>query len=204
MPNFTEEESALVKGSYDYLGLNHYGSYYARQTYQVGRDYSNDHRVEYSSYNGTGHLIGPFAQSTWLNVYPIGFRKLLNWISDRYNNTKIYVFENGVSVPGETQLPIDQAVHDQFRVDFYKGYINALLEAVYIDQVNIGGYFAWSLMDNFEWADGYNVRFGMVYVDYNNNQTRHIKDSAYWYSLFIQEQAAAKQTRLHEFDSLIQ
>jgi len=51
-------------------------------------------------------------------------RGLLNWIADRYNNTKMYVFENGVSVPGENDLPIDEAVHDTFRVNFYKDYIN--------------------------------------------------------------------------------
>ena len=55
------------------------------------------------------------------------------------------------------------------------------------DGVNVVGYFAWSLMDNFEWADGYSVRFGLVYVDYNNNQTRYIKDSAKWFSKMIQK-----------------
>ena len=49
---------------------------------------------------------------------------------------------------------------------------------------NLQGYFAWSLMDNFEWTDGYSIRFGMVYVDYANNQKRYVKDSLIWYSQF--------------------
>jgi len=57
-----------------------------------------------------------------------------------------------------------------------------LRDAITLDGVNVVAYFAWSLMDNFEWDDGYNVRFGMVYVDYKNNQARYVKDSILWYS----------------------
>jgi beta-glucosidase len=115
LPTFTEEESKLVKGSFDYLGLNHYTSKYVRYTGLVGRDYSDDGRFVTSATNKTGDLIGPTAQSDWLNVYPIGLRKILNWIDKRYSHMPIYVFENGVSVPGETLLPIDEAIHDDFR-----------------------------------------------------------------------------------------
>ena len=62
-----------------------------------------------------------------------------------------------------------------------------MLNAVNEDGVQCKGYFAWSLMDNFEWCDGYTVRFGMIYIDYDNNQTRYIKDSAKWYSNFTTE-----------------
>jgi beta-glucosidase/6-phospho-beta-glucosidase/beta-galactosidase len=67
-------------------------------------------------------------------------------------------------------------------------------KAITEDGVNVGGYFAWSFMDNFEWGDGYNTRFGMIYVDYLT-QIRHVKDSAKWYSEFIKamSQEAEKQ-----------
>jgi beta-glucosidase len=97
----------------------------------------------------------------------------------------IYIFENGVSVPGETEKPIADAIHDQFRIDFYKGYIQAVIDSVLIDGVNVRGYFGWSLLDNFEWADGYSTRFGLTYVDYKDSQRRYIKDSFRWYSAFI-------------------
>jgi len=137
--------------------------------------------IEAGSYNKTGNLIGPFAESQWLNVYPKGFRGLLNWINNRYNGTKIYCFENGVSVPHENEQALEVALHDKFRVDFYKDYIHEMEKAIHQDKVNIQGYFAWSLMDNFEWNNGYSVRFGLIYVDYKNNQTRHKKDSFYWF-----------------------
>jgi len=96
------------------------------------------------------------------------------------------VFENGVSVPNENSMTLYEAVRDTFRVNFYKSYIQNLIDASTIDGVNVMGYFAWSLMDNFEWTDGYSVRFGMTYVDYKNNRTRYPKDSLFWYSKFVQ------------------
>jgi len=81
-------------------------------------------------------------------------------------------------------MPISEAVHDTFRVNFYKDYIKSLIDAITLDGINVKGYFGWSLMDNFEWADGYSVRFGMTYVDYKDNQKRYIKDSLIWYSSF--------------------
>ncbi len=95
------------------------------------------------------------------------------------------MFENGVSVPKENDMPIQEALKDSFRIEFYKGYIQSVIDSVVKDGVDVRGYFAWSLMDNFEWADGYSVRFGLTYVDYKNNQTRYIKDSYKWYSNFI-------------------
>jgi beta-glucosidase len=83
-------------------------------------------------------------------------------------------------------MTIADAVHDTFRVDYYKGYIKNLRDAITFDGVDVGAYFAWSMMDNFEWCDGYSVRFGMVYVDYKrDDKPRYLKDSLFWYSQFI-------------------
>jgi len=92
----------MIKGSYDFLGLNHYTSKYIHYTGDIGRDYGSDGRYWESATNINGDLIGPYADSSWLNVYPPGLRKLLNWIDERYDHLPIYVFENGVSVPGES------------------------------------------------------------------------------------------------------
>ena len=90
-----------------------------------------------------------------------------------------------MSVPGETKLPIQLALQDNFRTNYYRDYIGAMESAISADGVDVRGYFAWSLVDNFEWTNGYSVRFGMVFIDYEDNQTRYIKDSAHWYSEFI-------------------
>jgi beta-glucosidase len=165
LPSFTEEESAMLKGSYDFIGLNHYTSNYAMNDPTS----SSDQKTRGTVVDIDGKLIGPQAESGWLFVYPPGMRGLLNWIDSRYNHAKIYIFENGVSVPHENDMPISEAIHDTFRVNYYKGYIKNAIDAMTIDGVNLGGYFGWSLMDNFEWADGYSTRFGMTYVDYNDN-----------------------------------
>mmetsp|Transcript_19778 Transcript_19778/g.14514 ORF Transcript_19778/g.14514 Transcript_19778/m.14514 type:complete len:129 (-) Transcript_19778:262-648(-) len=119
LPTFTDEESELMKGSFDFLGLNHYSSKYVHHTGEIGKDYSSDGRYWISAYNKEGDLIGPFAESTWLNVVPNGIRDLLNWIDKRYNHQPVFIFENGCSAPGENDLPIEEAIHDDFRVNFY-------------------------------------------------------------------------------------
>ena len=184
LPKFTPEEQELLKGSYDYLGLNHYYTYYIHRDYDQGRDYGSDSQIWTSPYNKTNHLIGPFADSSWLNVYPQGIKSLLQWIDSRYNGDKIYVFENGVSVPHEWDKTIEEALKDQFRQDYYSSYLSQVSKA-YKSGVNIHAWFAWSIIDNFEWTAGYYVRFGMVYIDYDHDQKRYIKDSAKWYSDYI-------------------
>ena len=187
LPAFTDDEKQMLKeGGVDFIGVNHYTSSYAKKGTVVLNNWYSDKGVDTSDKNATGYLIGPYAESNWLRVVPSGIRDLVNWIADRYTDAPIIIFENGVSVPKENTFPIAQAVHDQFRVNYYKGYIKNLIDAITLDGINVTGYFAWSFMDNFEWADGYSVRFGMTYVDYDNGQQRWLKDSAIWYSKFIQ------------------
>lgn len=71
----------------------------------------------------------------------------------------------------------DEILDDEFRANYFRGYIAALADAVK-DGVDVRGYMAWSLMDNFEWAEGYETRFGVTYVDYEGGQKRYPKKSA--------------------------
>ena len=82
-------------------------------------------------------------------------------------------------------VSLDGKIHDPNRIDFLNRYLNELEKAT-DDGVNVGGYFLWSFMDNFEWGYGYSSRFGIVYVDYPT-QERIIKDSGYWYKNWINE-----------------
>ena len=87
------------------------------------------------------------AASSWLKVAPFGLRRLVNWLQTNYK-MPIYVTENGFS-------DYVGNIDDLQRIYYYKHYINQLLKAVKIDGVDVRGYYAWSLMDNFEWARGY-------------------------------------------------
>ncbi len=185
LPNFTEAQSQMLKGSYDFIGINYYTSKYVKYTGIPGNSSQNDARLYETPTNVNGHLIGPYADSSWLNVYAPGFRDTINWFHKRYNHPLMYVFENGVSCPGESTLPVEQALNDTFRVNYLRDHIAQMVLAIISDKVNVQGYFSWSIIDNFEWTDGYGVRFGMTYIDYENGLTRYPKNSAKWYSLLI-------------------
>jgi beta-glucosidase len=94
---------------------------------------------------------------------------------------KIIVTEGGASF--KDQL-VNGAVHDHKRIDYFNSYLSAMFRAKK-DGVNIGGYFAWTLTDNFEWTEGYLSRFGLVHVDFHT-QLRTIKDSGYWFRDFLE------------------
>jgi len=176
----------LLNGSWDYFGLNHYTSGYAQNNPKPdpAGGWNTDQQVNVLQYRN-GQVIGPPADSSWLYVVPWGMRKILHWVADRYGNPPIYITENGVDVPNESSMPLPAVLHDQFRIDYYTQYLSNVSQAI-TEGVNVKGYFAWSFMDNFEWADGYTKRFGLHYVDYNNNLTRYAKDSALWFSALIQ------------------
>ena len=99
-----------------------------------------------------------------------------------YHWEPIYITENGMSCHDVVSL--DGKVHDPNRIDFLARYLHELKRAA--EEIDLRGYFQWSLMDNFEWAKGYSERFGLVYVDFRT-QKRILKDSAYWYRDMIQD-----------------
>jgi beta-glucosidase/6-phospho-beta-glucosidase/beta-galactosidase len=136
----------------------------------------------------------PQAQSSWLYGSGWGFRKLLNWVHNRYNGPEIYVTEGGWSLDADTAAA---GVQDGERTMYYANYTAEMLNAINIDSINVKGYYAWSLMDNFEWEKGFTERFGVVYNDYAfgfdpnapqnqenqptaDNQVRTRKDSSCW------------------------
>jgi len=98
------------------------------------------------------------------------------FIHERYG-LPLYITENGLS--STDWVALDGAVHDPQRIDFLARYLHELKRAI-ADGVPVGGYFQWSILDNFEWAEGYKQRFGLVHVDYETFQ-RTPKDSFHWY-----------------------
>ena len=108
------------------------------------------------------------------------------FLAERYK-LPIVITENGLSVTDNISL--DGRVHDPQRIDFLQRYLLALQRAVR-DGIDVRGYFHWSIMDNFEWAEGYKHRFGLVHIDYET-QKRTIKESARWYREVIRTNGAA-------------
>lgn len=113
-------------------------------------------------------------------VYPEGIYKILKQFAAYPGVKKIFVTENGCAFPDEV---VNGKVIDIKRVDFYQRYLKEVLRAKK-DGVNIGGYFSWTLLDNFEWSEGFKPRFGLVHVDFKT-QKRIIKDSGYWFRDFL-------------------
>lgn len=178
LPKFTPEEQAMIMGSSDFLGLNHYSSMLVEDAsagLREGNVYENAGLAADQMINLHHDPRWKKTAMGW-NVVPDGCRKLLEWINNRYEGVEIVITENGGAF--DDQL-IDGKVLDQDRLDYYEGYIGACHQAIQ-NGVNLTGYFAWSFMDNFEWASGYSKRFGLHYVDYNTLQ-RIPKASAIWY-----------------------
>ncbi len=157
-PDIHQDDMALISQPIDFLGIN----FYTRVRYQA-----SEHQLfEEVRVDGVARTdIG------W-EIYPQAFTDLLVDLNTRYQLPPVYITENGASIDDEI---IDGQVNDVRRIDYYNQHLNALHNAI-VQGVNVCGYFAWSLMDNFEWAEGYLKRFGIVYVDYPT-QTRTVKAS---------------------------
>ncbi len=112
-------------------------------------------------------------------VDPEGMYKIIKQFA-KYPIKEIVISENGAAFPDHL---IDGRVHDQQRIDFYKRYLQNILKAKN-EGFNVTGYFAWTFIDNFEWAEGIRPRFGLVYNDLST-QKRTIKDSGYWFRDFL-------------------
>ena len=164
-PEILEGDLELISQSIDYLGIN----FYTRQVYKA-------HPADiYEPISPTG----PLTDMGW-EIYPQSFTDLLVSLNKTYTLPPIYITENGAAMPDTYN---NGEVNDLDRLSYYNTHLNAVHNA--IEQgVVIHGYFAWSLMDNFEWAEGYLKRFGIVYVDYKTQQ-RTIKNSGLAYKELI-------------------
>lgn len=183
LPKFSEEEKQEVLGSSDFFGLNHYTSMLASEPKE------DDKLV--SDIAGNGGMIDdqkvalsndPTWEKTHMqwNIVPEGCGDLLKWIAARYDNPIIYITENGCACDEPTEEAAD---NDLMRKNYYESYLRESRKAIEAG-VDLRGYFAWSLMDNFEWSFGYNRRFGMCRVDYETLE-RKPKMSARWLSQTI-------------------
>ena len=164
VPEIEPGDMELISRPTDFMGLNYYNPDYV------------------SAKEDAPQPEGERTAMGWL-VEPRGLKDMMVRVHEDYQPAEMYITENGAAF--DDAPPVDGQVHDPRRIAYYHGHLQACLDAV--DQgVPLKGYFAWSLLDNFEWAEGYAKRFGIVYVDYST-QARTPKDSARWYSNVIRE-----------------
>ncbi len=133
---------------------------------------------------------GPVTDGGWA-IEPDGLREALVAVSRSHRPPPLYVHETGAAF--DDDLSADGEVHDEARVRWLDGHLRAAAEALE-EGVDLRGLFVWSLLDNFEWSEGYRHRFGIVHVDYDS-LTRTPKASARWYREVIERGALPEHQR---------
>ncbi len=174
LPALTGEDRALLKGSVDFLGLNQYHTVQVRAP--TGGGDGEAHYVAEIDIVETADFGAPRSSMGWTFV-PWGMRKVLGWLDETYPGVPLYVTENGYPLPAAGR---EESLADEARVRHYRDYLAACHEAVAAG-VDLRGFFAWTLMDNFEWGLGYTVNFGLHHVDFATLE-RTPKASARFYA----------------------
>jgi beta-glucosidase len=169
VPQIQAGDLALIAQRIDFMGIN----YYSR------------HLVENQALVHQPHL--DYTEMGW-EVNAPALRRLLNYLKAEYRLPPLYITENGAAFVDEVSA--DGQVHDPRRVSYYRDHLTQLKLAI-DDGVDVRGYFAWSLLDNFEWGHGYSKRFGLIHVNYQTQQ-RSVKDSGLWYAQVIARNSVDK------------
>ena len=175
MPQINVDDLAHAAVPTDFLGVNYYFPTIVRAA-ASGHEPLGFLALSPEELAAAGHELTAMG---W-PIVPDAFTELLTRLHRDYAPKTIYVTENGVAFDDKV---VGGGVHDPRRIAYLHSHIGAVRQAI-ADGAPVGGYFLWSLMDNFEWAYGYSKRFGIVYIDYPT-QTRIPKDSAAWYRRVI-------------------
>jgi beta-glucosidase len=178
-PRIHPGDMELIGEKIDFLGINNYSRGIAR--YRALRPFFKFDVPALEIPDREFEKEGVQFTSMGWEVFPEGLYELLIRIRDRYDNLPVYITENGAAFEDTLE---NGSIHDSKRTAFLQLYIDQVGRAL-AEGCNVKGYFVWSLMDNFEWAEGYDKRFGIVYVDYADGQKRIVKDSGLWYRDFV-------------------
>ncbi|MEV6691813.1 GH1 family beta-glucosidase [Micromonospora sp. NPDC051196] len=173
-------DEKIIAAPIDLLGINYYAP-----TYVAGRP---DGAGGGGAYPGTAGSVeflppvGPLTDMGWM-IEPAGLTRLLERIATDYPSVPLLITENGAAFPDKGTSDVTSPILDADRIAYLDGHLRAVHEAI-ARGVDLRGYLVWSLLDNFEWAEGYRKRFGIVHVDYLT-QRRTPKSSARWYQEVI-------------------
>lgn len=177
-PRIHEGDMETIAVPMDFLGINNYsrdhiryvwwlpGNHFWSSTGDIPEGESEREGVQYTAMG-------------W-EVYPSSLYEVLQFLKREYDNPVTYITENGGAFD---DVKIDGVVNDRKRIDLLASYLAELKRAI-DEGARCKGYFVWSLLDNFEWAEGYSKRFGIIHVDYDSLE-RTVKDSGKWYKKMI-------------------
>ncbi len=174
-PDFPEADLDHIRRPIDFLGINYY-------TRKVTR---HDPAAPPVCAGGVRQRQATHTETDW-EVYPQGLADCLLGVKHRYGDIPLYVTENGAAFYDPPAA--DGRIEDPLRVDYLREHLRVAYQVIQ-EGVDLRGYFAWSLLDNFEWSHGYSKRFGIVHVDYAT-QRRTPKASARFYSEVIRTKGA--------------
>ena len=159
----------IISTKTDFLGVNYYSRAVIRNE-EIDEKNNLPRNVD----------MGPKTDFGW-EIYPPGIYDLLMRLKKEYKVQNIYITENGCSYSDGPNS--EGKINDKRRIEYYRSHLTELKRAIE-DGAPCNGYFAWSLMDNFEWAQGFSQRFGLIWVDFETLE-RIPKDSYYWYKKYI-------------------
>ncbi|XP_058227505.1 beta-glucosidase 11-like isoform X1 [Rhododendron vialii] len=192
IPAFSNLESKQVKGSFDFVGVNHYFTGYIKNNPNKLKMDNRDFNADMAADMIFVHGDTPPDQ---LPITFSGLAEVLEYFKQVYGNPPIYIHENGLQTLHSSTLD------DMPRVKYLCGFIGSLLDALR-NGSNARGYFIWSFLDVFELLDGYNSAFGLYYVDMDDKDLkRYPKLSAHWYSKFLKGRAINPDAVL-EFETI--
>jgi beta-glucosidase len=161
----------------DFLGVNYYQRRVVHHDAAAWPTFASPTPVPGAVYTQTG----------W-EVHAASLIRTLLWVKERYGDIPMYITENGAAFP-DPPAAVDGRIDDPLRVRFLHDHLRAAHDAI-AQGVDLRGYFAWSLLDNFEWASGFSKRFGLVHVDFAT-QKRTVKSSGAAYRQIIASRGAA-------------
>lgn len=179
-PPMQDGDLQIISAPTDFLGVNYYNRWIVRAGAQATADAERS-GIEYV----TDLPNATFTEMGW-EVYPHGIGLILEELTRNYHPQRLLITENGAAF--DDVWNSDGQVSDPQRVRYLSEHLGAVGDAI-AHGAPVAGYFVWSLFDNYEWAEGYSKRFGMVYVDFATQQ-RIVKDSGRWYAGFIANQHA--------------
>ncbi|CAH4023456.1 unnamed protein product [Pieris brassicae] len=186
LPPFTNEEIDLIKGTFDFYALNYYTSRLVRSP-KEGEKIGEWPLLGCEEINALMEPAPewPPTSSKWLFEYPEGLRRLLSWLKQNYGDVEYRIMENGYASDKRDLNDVD-------RVNYYKTHLEQVYLAITEDNVNVTCYTAWTLLDNFEWTNGYVSKFGLIDVDFTKpDRPRTPRSSAYYYANVISTRSCA-------------